>query len=80
MLFFILTGLGLYVDNTGRRTREEELMFPSRPLAVSISMPFLVIFTETHINLFDIKNATWAQTINLKGVGIFISVFVQAIN
>ncbi|XP_014670539.1 PREDICTED: serine/threonine-protein kinase MRCK alpha-like [Priapulus caudatus] len=63
----VFNNLGLYVDNTGRRTREEELMFPARPQAISVATPFLMVFTETHIDMFDIGAATWVQTINLKG-------------
>jgi len=67
---------GVYVDNNGRRSRSQELMFPTQPLYVSImeaNLPssnsatkLLLAFSSTHIDVYDLHSTQWIQTINLK--------------
>lgn len=64
----------MYVDSNGKRTRSVELQFPSQPLYVASletklngrTVLVLLIFSSTHINVFDLHTTQWIQTINLK--------------
>lgn len=62
----------MYVDDHGKRTRSIELQFPSKPIYASIlrsesnDAAYLLTFTETHIEVFDINEMKWVQTINIK--------------
>uniref|UniRef100_A0A915D2A6 Non-specific serine/threonine protein kinase n=1 Tax=Ditylenchus dipsaci TaxID=166011 RepID=A0A915D2A6_9BILA len=58
--------LGIYVDSQGRRCRAQELMFPSKPSAFSYSRPYLCLYTEYQIVVFNVLTAEWIQTVNLK--------------
>ncbi|KAH9416425.1 hypothetical protein DERP_012853 [Dermatophagoides pteronyssinus] len=63
---------GVYVDDHGKRTRCLELQYPSQPIAASIlrsdskQTSYLLIFALTHIDVFDINEIRWIQTINIK--------------
>ncbi|KAH9516850.1 Acyl-coenzyme A thioesterase 13 [Dermatophagoides farinae] len=63
---------GVYVDDHGKRTRCLELQYPSQPIAASIlrseskQTSYLLIFALTHIDVFDINEIRWVQTINIK--------------
>lgn len=62
----IFNVLGLYVDNNGRRSRQQEIMWPAYPVAISISTPYLLCYTENSIFVYDIRTAAWIQTICLR--------------
>lgn len=62
----IFNVLGLYVDNNGRRSRQQEIMWPACPLAIAINNPYLVCYTENSIFVYDIRTAAWIQTICLR--------------
>ena len=61
---------GVYVDNHGKRTRHLELQYPSQPSYASIlrssESTYLLVFAQTHIDVFDVHQTKWVQTINLK--------------
>ncbi|CAJ0591780.1 unnamed protein product [Cylicocyclus nassatus] len=60
--------LGLYVDAQGRRSRSQELMFPSspRPGGFAHLSPHLCVYSENEIDVFNVMSAEWIQTINLR--------------
>lgn len=58
--------LGLYVDAQGRKSRDREIMYPAIPLFVSYCDGHLLVYTETHIDVFNAASGEWVQTINVK--------------
>uniref|UniRef100_A0A0N4ZPT1 non-specific serine/threonine protein kinase n=1 Tax=Parastrongyloides trichosuri TaxID=131310 RepID=A0A0N4ZPT1_PARTI len=59
--------LGIYVDGNGRRSRSQELMFPSPAInGFSYMVPYLCAFAENHVDIFNVVNCEWIQTINLR--------------
>jgi len=58
--------LGVYVDAQGRKSRDRELMYPAVPLAVGVLDNHLLVYSETHVDVFDVVSGDWIQTINLK--------------
>ncbi|XP_025028349.1 serine/threonine-protein kinase MRCK gamma, partial [Python bivittatus] len=67
---FILcfSGFGLYVDGQGRCSRSQELMWPALPLSCCYNAPYLSVFSENSVDVFDVRKAEWIQTICLKKV------------
>lgn len=66
---------GVYVDSNGRRSRQQELQFPTQPLytaTLTISIApgppklLLLAFSAGHIDVLDLQTTEWIQTINLK--------------
>lgn len=62
----VFSQLGVYVDGFGRKSREKELMFPAPPEAVSYTDGYLNVYTDTHVDVFDISSGEWLQTLNIK--------------
>ncbi|XP_054256943.1 serine/threonine-protein kinase MRCK alpha-like isoform X2 [Macrosteles quadrilineatus] len=62
----VFQSLGVYVDSQGRKSRDTELMYPAVPTAVSYCDGQLLVYTETHIDVFNAASGEWLQTINLK--------------
>lgn len=66
----LFNNLGVYVDTYGRRSRAQELMFPCRLAdlhsSVAFHRPYLCLYSENQIDVFNVTNSEWAQTINLK--------------
>ncbi|KRZ66878.1 Serine/threonine-protein kinase MRCK beta [Trichinella papuae] len=58
--------LGFYVDQYGKRSRPLELMFPSVPTHFAYSVPYLSVFSENHVCVFNVNTGEWVQTLNLK--------------
>ncbi|XP_046676035.1 serine/threonine-protein kinase Genghis Khan isoform X4 [Homalodisca vitripennis] len=58
--------LGVYVDSQGRKSRDTELMYPAVPAAVSYCDGQLLVYSETHVDVFNAASGEWLQTINLK--------------
>lgn len=60
--------IGIYVDAHGRRSRSQELMFPStpRPGGFAHLSPHLCVYSENQIDVFNVMSAEWIQTINLR--------------
>ncbi|VDO64965.1 unnamed protein product, partial [Heligmosomoides polygyrus] len=53
-----------------RRSRSQELMFPStpRPGGFAHLSPHLCVYSENQIDVFNVMSAEWIQTINLRWV------------
>ncbi|XP_076060516.1 serine/threonine-protein kinase gek isoform X4 [Oratosquilla oratoria] len=58
--------LAVYVDSSGRKSREREIMYPAFPTAIGICDGHLLVYSETHIDVFEVISGDWIQTINLK--------------
>ncbi|XP_065345680.1 serine/threonine-protein kinase Genghis Khan isoform X4 [Cloeon dipterum] len=58
--------LAVYVDAQGRKSREKEIMYPAIPLAVSCQGGHLLVYSETHVDVFNVATGDWIQTLNLK--------------
>ncbi|CAI9734870.1 serine serine/threonine-protein kinase MRCK alpha-like isoform X1 [Octopus vulgaris] len=58
--------LGVYVDNNGKRSRNQEIMWPSPPHAITINHPYLLCYAENSIFVYDVRNTSWTQTICLR--------------
>ncbi|KAK7790994.1 hypothetical protein R5R35_011454 [Gryllus longicercus] len=58
--------LGMYVDAQGRKSREREIMYPAIPTAVSYCDGHLLVYSDTHVDVFNCSTGEWVQTINVK--------------
>ncbi|XP_011311013.1 serine/threonine-protein kinase MRCK beta isoform X2 [Fopius arisanus] len=58
--------LAVYVDSQGRKSRDREIMYPAVPTAVSYCEGYLLVYSETHVDLFDCNTGDWLQTLNVK--------------
>ncbi|XP_042296815.1 serine/threonine-protein kinase MRCK gamma isoform X2 [Sceloporus undulatus] len=67
-LILCFSGFGLYVDSQGRRSRPQELMWPAHPLSCCYNAPYLSVFSENAVDVFDVRKAEWIQSISLKKV------------
>ncbi|XP_049637106.1 serine/threonine-protein kinase MRCK gamma [Suncus etruscus] len=64
----LFTTAGVYVDSTGRRSRLHELTWPAVPTGWGYAVPYLTVFSENAIDVFDVRRAEWVQTVPLKKV------------
>ncbi|NXH45460.1 MRCKA kinase, partial [Dicaeum eximium] len=69
------SSVGVYVDCQGRRSRQQELMWPATLVlstevisACSYNAPYLSVYSENAIDVFDVNSMEWIQTIPLKKV------------
>ncbi|GIY12579.1 hypothetical protein CDAR_213711 [Caerostris darwini] len=62
----VFSQLGVYVDGFGRKSREKELMFPAPPEAVSYTDGYLNVYSDTHVDVFDVSSGEWLQTLTIK--------------
>ena len=62
----VFNTLGVFVDIQGRKSRDKEIMYPAIPLDVAFADGNLLIYSDTHIDIFDYKSGEWLQTLNLK--------------
>ncbi|XP_063300130.1 serine/threonine-protein kinase MRCK alpha isoform X2 [Pelobates fuscus] len=62
------SSVGVYVDCQGRRSRQQELMWPAVPSACCYNAPYLSVYSENAVDVFDINSMEWIQTIPLKKV------------
>ncbi|TRY99921.1 hypothetical protein DNTS_020227 [Danionella cerebrum] len=60
--------LGVYVDAMGRRSRTQELMWPSTPLACSSNSSYLTVYCDYGVDVFDVHTMEWVQTISLRRI------------
>ncbi|KAK9881578.1 hypothetical protein WA026_016452 [Henosepilachna vigintioctopunctata] len=58
--------LAAYVDRHGRKSREREIMYPAVPSAISYRDGHLLVYSETHIDVFNCATGEWVQTVNIK--------------
>ncbi|KAM4845900.1 serine/threonine-protein kinase MRCK gamma [Thomomys bottae] len=59
---------GVYVDGAGRKSRGHELLWPVAPTGWGYAAPYLTVFSENSIDVFDVRKAEWVQTVPLKKV------------
>lgn len=58
--------LAIYVDQHGRKTRSIEIMYPALPTYITHDNEFLLVYSETHLDVFNIETAEWVQSIGVK--------------
>ncbi|XP_035704452.1 serine/threonine-protein kinase Genghis Khan isoform X2 [Folsomia candida] len=61
----VFNTLSVFVDSMGRKSRDKEIMYPAIPLAVAYSDGNLLLYSETHLDVFDCCSGEWMQTIRL---------------
>ncbi|XP_068922382.1 serine/threonine-protein kinase MRCK gamma [Petaurus breviceps papuanus] len=64
----LLSTAGIYVDRTGKRSRSQELLWPAAPVGWGYTAPYLTVFSENAIDVFDVRKAEWVQSVPLKKV------------
>jgi hypothetical protein len=47
------------------RTRHQELMWPALPISTSYSEPYLFIYTEKSVDIYDVPSGMWLQSLPL---------------
>ncbi|XP_056624631.1 serine/threonine-protein kinase MRCK alpha isoform X2 [Triplophysa dalaica] len=67
-LLLCFNSIGVYVDCQGRRSRQQELMWPATPTACRYSAPHLSVYSENAVDIFDVNTMEWIQTMPLKNV------------
>uniref|UniRef100_A0A3Q2R484 non-specific serine/threonine protein kinase n=1 Tax=Fundulus heteroclitus TaxID=8078 RepID=A0A3Q2R484_FUNHE len=67
-LLLCFSSIGVYVDSQGRRSRQQELMWPAPPNAACYNAPYLSVYSENAVDVFDVNTMDWIQTIPLKKV------------
>ncbi|CAG9835316.1 unnamed protein product [Diabrotica balteata] len=58
--------LAAFVDRHGRRSRDREIMYPAVPIAIGYRDGHLVVYSDTHIDIFNCATGEWVQTLNIK--------------
>uniref|UniRef100_A0A8C0R1G5 non-specific serine/threonine protein kinase n=1 Tax=Canis lupus dingo TaxID=286419 RepID=A0A8C0R1G5_CANLU len=64
----LFTTAGVYVDSAGRKSRVHELLWPAVPTGWGYAAPYLTVFSENSIDVFDVRKTEWVQTVPLKKV------------
>ena len=59
----VFENLGVYVNINGCRSRIEEIMWPSKPLHVAYTEPFLLCFCDRGVDVFHVRTSEWIQII-----------------
>ncbi|XP_058518802.1 serine/threonine-protein kinase MRCK gamma isoform X2 [Ochotona princeps] len=67
-ILLLFTTAGVYVDSTGRKSRSHELLWPAAPTGWGYAAPYLTVFSENSLDVFDVRRAEWVQTVPLKKV------------
>ncbi|KAL8615672.1 hypothetical protein ACOMHN_034822 [Nucella lapillus] len=62
----LFSEIGLFVNRSGERSRAQEIVWPSQPIALSYSCPHLICYAENSIFVFNVVTAEWLQTVCLK--------------
>ncbi|XP_039097446.1 serine/threonine-protein kinase MRCK alpha-like isoform X1 [Hyaena hyaena] len=60
--------IGIYTDNRGLRSRAVELMWPATPTCCRYNAPYLSVYSENAVDIFDVNSMEWIQTVPLKKV------------
>ncbi len=47
------------------RTRHRELMWTALPISTAFSDPYLLLYTEKSVDIYDVPSATWLQSLPL---------------
>ncbi|XP_007942989.1 serine/threonine-protein kinase MRCK gamma, partial [Orycteropus afer afer] len=64
----LFTTAGVYVDSAGRKSRGHELLWPAAPTGWGYAAPYLTVFSENSLDVFDVRKAEWVQTVPFKKV------------
>ncbi|XP_052476164.1 serine/threonine-protein kinase MRCK alpha isoform X8 [Carassius gibelio] len=67
-LLLCFSSIGVYVDCQGRRSRQQELMWTAAPTACRYNAPYLSVYSENAVDVFDVNTMEWIQTMPLKKV------------
>ncbi|XP_040604851.1 serine/threonine-protein kinase MRCK gamma isoform X4 [Mesocricetus auratus] len=67
-LLLLFATAGVYVDGAGRKSRNHELLWPAAPTGWGYTAPYLTVFSENSIDVFDVRRTEWVQTVPLKKV------------
>ncbi|XP_077094956.1 serine/threonine-protein kinase MRCK alpha isoform X11 [Siphateles boraxobius] len=67
-LLLCFNSIGVYVDCQGRRSRQQELMWPAKPTSCRYNAPYLSVYSENAVDVFDVNTMDWIQTMPLKNV------------
>jgi len=62
----VFNTLGVYVDMQGRKSRDKEIMYPALPEKVAVCDGRLLVYSDTHIDVFDTLSGDWVQSINIR--------------
>merc|ERR1719328_273803 len=62
----VFNTLGVYVDLQGRKSRDKEIMYPALPEKVAVCDGKLLVYSDTHIDVFDTLSGDWVQSINIR--------------
>ena len=62
----VFNTLGVYVDMQGRKSRDKEIMYPALPEKIAVCDGKLLVYSDTHIDIFDTASGDWVQTINIR--------------
>ena len=62
----VFNTLGVYVDMQGRKSRDREIMYPAVPTDISVCDGKLLVYSDTHIDVFDTVSGDWVQSINIR--------------
>ncbi|TSN30241.1 Serine/threonine-protein kinase MRCK alpha [Bagarius yarrelli] len=65
-LLLCFSYVGVCVDLHGRRSRQMELMWLAVPTSCCYNAPYLSVYSENAVDVFDINTMEWIQTIPLK--------------
>lgn len=76
--------VGIYVNSEGKRSRKQELLWHSTPtnigkvctleqvpLSLSLTVfndPYLLVFCESNLEVYEVNTGAWEQTISIKKV------------
>ncbi|XP_021567293.1 serine/threonine-protein kinase MRCK alpha-like [Carlito syrichta] len=60
--------IGIYIDSRGLRSRPVELMWPATPTYCCYNAPYLSVYSENAVDIFDVNSTKWIQTIPLRKV------------
>jgi serine/threonine-protein kinase MRCK len=55
--------LGVYVNQSGKRSRKQELLWHSSPTSFAYMAPYLMVYCESALEIYDVNTARWIQTI-----------------
>ncbi|EPQ16362.1 Serine/threonine-protein kinase MRCK alpha [Myotis brandtii] len=62
------SSIGIYTDCQGRRSRQQELTWPANPSSCCYNAPYLSVYSENAVDVFDVNSMEWIQTLPLKKV------------
>ncbi|XP_008156218.2 serine/threonine-protein kinase MRCK alpha isoform X3 [Eptesicus fuscus] len=62
------SSIGIYTDCQGRRSRQQELTWPANPSACCYNAPYLSVYSENAVDIFDVNSMEWIQTLPLRKV------------